>query len=107
MKTLLQLVRQECANHDNESHKIKDYCCISKTDDHKCIYVLDENSRCGYFEECVLPLDKELEAIYYAEKKAQIENRELSNKERKKIKEQNKPEEKKKKKNRKYGLKKM
>lgn len=68
MKTIKQFIRDECANYFSELNTIKDYCCMEKFPNNKCVYFSDvENPQCYYFEECVLPLDKELEIVYYAQ----------------------------------------
>jgi len=63
------LVTSECANHFGNLNGTSDYCCLEWTPDHRCVYFLEEdNPRCRYFEESVLPLDKEIETAYYAER---------------------------------------
>lgn len=91
-KTVLQLVKAQCAYHDNESNGTRNYCATEETPDHQCIYFYNDADdyyaiRCKYFEECVLPLNKELEAIYWAKIKASESNKELTSKEIKEIKE--------------------
>jgi hypothetical protein len=56
----------------------------------RCGYFCDDlrdTYRCKYFEKCVLPIDKQSEALYYAEREAKKDGRELSLREKKEIKE--------------------
>lgn len=94
MKTVLQLIKEKCANHDNSMNDVKNHCCSRS--DYTCICFSEEDSRCAYFETLVLPLEPELEAVYWAKLEAQINNYELTSQEVKEIKKQNKPEDKKK-----------
>jgi hypothetical protein len=57
-----KLVADECANYFNDGY----YCCVK---DGKCVYfdLDDPRDRCRYFENNVLPLDKDYEAIYRQE----------------------------------------
>ena len=72
------LIRKDCANYDKQSNKTKDYCCLEKTQECRCIFFLEESARCKYFEESVLPCDKQIEALYWADKKAKAAGYELS-----------------------------
>lgn len=92
-KTIQSLVRLQCAYHDNLSNEVKNYCCTEETPDHQCIYYYNDADdyfiiRCKFFEECVLPLDKELEAVYWATIKAEETHQELTHEEIQEIKEQ-------------------
>lgn len=68
--TLIQLIRNECANyfeHSGEPLKtIKNYCCLF---DKSCVFFATEGKeenlpRCEYYEQSVLPLKPELELKY-------------------------------------------
>lgn len=96
MKTVLQLIKEQCANFDVEMNHVRNHCCASESNNYQCGYYKnnkeDEVSknnndkfRCGYFEKSVLPLDKQLEAVYYAQEVAKQEGGELSLKEKKEI----------------------
>lgn len=92
MKTVLQLIKEQCANYDFTMNDIKNHCCIRE--DCQCTYYQDENTRCPYFEKSVIGIDKQLEAVYWAKLQATTENRELSINEVKEIKQRSKPEQK-------------
>ena len=64
--TLLSLIRNECANYFSSLNSIKNYCCLT---DKTCVYFSENKPRCKYFEEAVLPLDKDLEYKYKQERK--------------------------------------
>lgn len=67
MKNLKQFIKNECANYCGDLNSTKDYCCLEKFPNNKCIYFTNiEHPRCAYFEECVLPLDADLQTVYYA-----------------------------------------
>jgi len=88
MKTVLQLIKEQCANFDLEANGTKNHCCISESNEYKCGYYYDDKDnkfRCGYFEQSVLGLDKQLEAVYYAQEVAKQEGVELSLKDKKEI----------------------
>lgn len=74
-----RLVRGECANHYGEQNGVSDYCCLEpEATRRKCIYVAGGVSeRCGWFEKGVLPLNKRLEALYWADRKARAGGYEL------------------------------
>lgn len=64
------LVSSECANHANELNGIRNHCWArEKSNAGQCIFFTEgiENPRCQYFEQAVLPLDKELKAIFSSE----------------------------------------
>ncbi|MEW5953284.1 MAG: hypothetical protein AB1815_05945 [Bacillota bacterium] len=65
---LKSLVADECANHSRECNGIQNHCCTRK--DNLCVFSHGDAPRCKYFEDCVLPLNKKLEAVYLAEAKA-------------------------------------
>jgi hypothetical protein len=101
MKTIHQLIKDNCVNYDfNGPWGIHHFCCLElEKTKFQCGYFIDElenTYRCAYLEKCVLPGDKQIEAVYRAEVEARKENRELSVKEKKEIKEKNKIEDKKK-----------
>lgn len=82
MKTVLQLVREECANHENNFNSHQNYCLTDECPDNKCIYFYDNKDdyyviRCKYFEEYVLPLNKDLEIKYWETIKDNISEKEL------------------------------
>lgn len=77
-KQVRRLVVNECANHAREQNGIRDYCCYEWTEGYRCIYVLKDAARCGYFEKSVLPVDVALEALYRADRKAQAAGYELT-----------------------------
>ena len=60
------MVKKECANYFRDGGVTIDYCCWY---DSKCKYFEDINNRCGYFEQSVLPLDKEYQIVYHAQRK--------------------------------------
>jgi len=72
-----KLVSKECACYDTsakgiryirnipQSIIIKDYCDREQDKDYRCLIFKGE--RCNYFEEIVLPLNPQLEALYKAE----------------------------------------
>jgi len=73
------LITKECANHDRTANGITNSCCQGPENSKQCIYFLDnEDPRCKYFEEAVLPLEPELTAVYYAEIKARADGFELN-----------------------------
>jgi hypothetical protein len=63
------LAVSECANHQRESNKIKDYCWMhEKSNRGVCVFSSDiEAPKCRYFQESVLPWDKELRGIFSPE----------------------------------------
>ncbi|UZW12570.1 hypothetical protein OSC52_11960 [Clostridium pasteurianum] len=62
---LKRLIRKECSNHFTEQGSINHYCCMI---DGVCLFFEnEENKRCQYFEEGLLPLDGDLERVYYIE----------------------------------------
>lgn len=62
---LKRIIKKECANYFTGQNSINHYCCIV---DGVCLFFGDEeNERCNYFEEGVLPLDGDLEREYYSE----------------------------------------
>lgn len=82
VKTIQQHVKNECANHDNNFNGYQNYCLTEECPDNKCIYFYDNsddyyNIRCKYFEECVLPLDKELEIRYWSNLKNELSDKEV------------------------------
>jgi uncharacterized paraquat-inducible protein A len=76
MITPAQLVIRECANHDNKN------CFIM---DKRCRILTGEKARCQYFEEFVLPLEPELQAVYMAEIKAEAAGYELTREDKRQI----------------------
>lgn len=67
MDTLKKLVTKECANYDKKFNGINNHCLIRK--DSICVFfTTKENPCCNYFEQAVLPLDKEHEIKYYNDK---------------------------------------
>lgn len=65
-KHLLQFIKDECANYLAGLGKFKTYCCLEKYNNNQCVYfITEENPRCTYFERCVLPLNPEMELLYY------------------------------------------
>ena len=64
------LVSAECANHQTMGpFGTKDYCWMREKSNHgACVFFSDlENPKCRYFEEAVLPLDKDLKGIFSGE----------------------------------------
>ena len=63
------LVAGECANHQNEAHGIRNFCWMrEKSNNGACVFFSNsEGPRCRYFEEAVLPLDKDLRAFFSRE----------------------------------------
>lgn len=81
------LAKSECANYETKFNSVKD-CCLIKGN---CALITnDELVRCGYFEEAVLPLDPELEAVYFAIHKANASGQEVTSKYIKAVREANK-----------------
>lgn len=89
MQTILGMIKSECANYDTEMNNIRNHCCINFSEDkdkeYQCNYYKEDNFRCDYFENNVLPLDKQLEAVYYAELEAKANGTEITKTEKKKI----------------------
>lgn len=69
-RRLLQLAAELCANHQRRANGIADYCLLEWTDGHRCVFAIGEGSRCRYFEEGVLPLNPELQAVYMHDRTA-------------------------------------
>jgi hypothetical protein len=71
------LVAAECANHSNEQNGVKNYCWMREKSNHGvCVFFSDlESPRCRYFEEAVLPVDKDLKAVFSSE----VLNQEIKN----------------------------
>jgi hypothetical protein len=64
------LAASECANHQNSGPSgIKNYCWLKeRSNGGVCVFFSDvENPGCRYFQEAVLPLDKELKAVFSSE----------------------------------------
>jgi hypothetical protein len=94
-QTIQGLVKTQCACHDNNCNGRSNYCCTEETPGYECIYFMKNPDnyyiiRCKYFEENVLPLDKQLEAVYYAQIEAEKQKQKLTNKDIEEIKEKNK-----------------
>jgi hypothetical protein len=96
-QTVQGLVKEECAYHEslNPNNKVSNYCYTGEMPEGECLYFMKNPDnyyiiRCKYFEDCVLPMDSELEAVYYAKIEAENNNKTLSSKDIKKIKEENK-----------------
>jgi hypothetical protein len=94
-QTIQGLTKEQCAYHENNYNGHLNFCLTGECPDNKCIYFYDSKDdyyfiRCKYFEECVLPLDKQLEAIYYAKIEAEKNKKQLTNKEIEEIKIKNK-----------------
>ncbi len=73
-----RLMAEQCVNHANEQNGIHDYCCLERTPGYRCAYVVDDAARCNYFETSVLPVDRELEALYHADRKARADGYDLT-----------------------------
>lgn len=73
-----RLAVEECANHAREQNSIKDYCCREWTEGYRCVFMLADGGRCRYFEESVLGLKPDLEALYWADRQARAEGHELT-----------------------------
>jgi len=60
------LIYRECANYCSESNGIKNHCLArEKSNAGVCVFFSDlEKPQCRYFQETVLPLDKELKGIF-------------------------------------------
>lgn len=71
------LVVGECANNQNEAHGIRNFCWMREKSNHGiCLFFSNsEGPKCRYFEEAVLPLDKDLKAIFSSE----VLNQEMQN----------------------------
>lgn len=72
--TIQGLIKEQCAYHDNEAHNVKNHCYTGEMPNNQCIYFYDDKDdwyiiRCKYFEECVLPLNHDLEVKYYEDLK--------------------------------------
>lgn len=82
-----KLVRSECACYSETLNGIKDYCDREDTKDYRCVFFIKEedNARCGYFEEAVLPVNPQLEALYIAEHKAKMVDYELTKEDKERI----------------------
>jgi hypothetical protein len=82
-QTIQGLIREQCANHENNFNKNVNFCLTEECPDNKCIYFYDDKDnyyiiRCKYFEECVLPLNKELEIKYWEAIKGNLSEKELT-----------------------------
>lgn len=82
-----RLIRDECACYSEGLNSIKDYCDREDTKDFHCPFFIksEDNVRCGYFEEVVLPLNPQLEALYIADHKAKLANYELTKEDKEQI----------------------
>ena len=62
------LASSECANHANNLNGIPNHCWAKERSNGVCVFFSDlENPQCRYFQETVLPIDKELKAIFSSE----------------------------------------
>ncbi len=63
------LASAECANYQGGSNGIKNCSWMQEKSNHGvCVFFADiENPRCRYFQESVLPLDKELKGLFSPE----------------------------------------
>lgn len=61
--TSKKLIHNECANYLSGLNHIQNYCCLL---DKPCVFFNDiqENVRCNYFEDSVLPLNPDLQFRY-------------------------------------------
>lgn len=93
-QSVKNLINKECANHDKFFNDIKNYCSnrdknIYRDKDYpksiQCIYFLEDNARCGYFEKAVLGINPQLETLYKAEYIAKKEGYKLTNQYKKQI----------------------
>jgi len=71
-----RLITNECANHERKFNGFINVCLAKE--DCKCVFFFEKYPRCKYFEEAVLPLDKRLEQLYYADRKARAQGYELT-----------------------------
>ena len=77
-RSIRRLVMEQCSNYAREQNSVKDYCCLEQEDQHRCSFALRDESRCHYFEESVLGLDKQLETLYWVDRSLREQNNELS-----------------------------
>ena len=60
-----RLVKNQCASYFPQQGAVNHYCCMV---DWVCLFHRDiDKTRCKYFEQCVLPLDEDLEWEYRKE----------------------------------------
>lgn len=67
MSKLQSLIANSCATYD------RDGMCLLETGangDRTCVYFREYGGRCSYAENCVIPGDPKIEAIYWAERGA-------------------------------------
>ena len=85
-RRLLQHAQRECANHLRKgNYGKKDYCLLEPAPDHRCLFAVSEDARCRYFEQSVLPLDAELQALYLADREARAHGDALTKERAKKV----------------------
>lgn len=84
---IYRLVTNECANHEKRFNSFVNACLIRR--DLKCVFFFEDHPRCKYFEEAVLPLDKQLEALYHADREARARGYELTKRQKRIIAEEN------------------
>lgn len=79
LSKIKSLIANECASYDRVAHGIHHYCCHEPNSTKQCLYLAEDNNRrCKYFEEAILPLDPQLIAIYSADMKAQVSGYDLT-----------------------------
>ena len=82
-QTIKQLAKNECANFDLNFNNIGNYYSKEHNPEKKCSFFIDDKlPKCLYFEKGVLPLNPELEVIYYKER---TEGKELSHYDKQKV----------------------
>lgn len=87
MKTLFNFIKEECPDYDTEMNGYRNHCWKDcQNDEYTCGYFKKDNNnfRCKTVE-LMLTLDKQLEAIYYAELEAKANGTEITKTEKKKI----------------------
>lgn len=86
MGNILAFAREQCANHlARGPWGIQDFCLLEPAPDFRCFFTKKgaRLPRCRYYEESVLPADPKLEALYWAERKAEAGGYVLSDQARK------------------------
>lgn len=74
-KDVQRLIQKSCATHYRN-----DQCLLETSEnDCTCVYFTENNRRCSYFENSVLPGDKSLEFRYWAERGQEINNGTICN----------------------------
>jgi len=93
MKTIESIKKlvNGCNHHDKNFNNIKDYCDRESTKSLQCIFFLEDKARCEYFEKAVLPMNPQLEALYWSGHQAKQAGYELTDQDKKQIVEKESP----------------